>query len=222
MVGYDNLPNVELVSHTQDPEKLMAYVARGSNPSNQDNPEYARLFRYMIREKHWSPFEHAHMTCGITTTLDIATQILRHRSFCYQQVSRRYAGPGEVPLEIGIPSLRAPHPKNRQKSIDTLPPDEVRGWQSEFTEVANACSNLYHEMIGAGVAKECARAILPQSTVTKLYMTGNVRSFIHYIALRSGNGTQTEHQQIAAAVKEHFCKVFPCTAQALDEIDWKV
>lgn len=222
MVEKLNLPTVELTSHSPDPEKMMAYVARVSNPNNQSNPEFQKLIAYCLKNGHYSVFEHAHMTLGITTTLDIATQILRHRSFTFQQLSRRYAGPEESAIHINIPELRAPHPKNRQKSEDTLDPEVVQEYQEKFAEIANVCGELYHEMIEAGVAKECARAILPQSTQTTLYMTGNCRSFIHWIALRSGNGTQEEHRRIAELAKVHFRNVFPNTARALDKLDWKV
>jgi len=217
-----DLPIVNLADRSAEPENMIAYIARVSNPKNQDNPSIAGLISYCIRNKHWSIFEHAFMTLEITTTLDIATQILRHRSFCFQQVSRRYAGPNEVPLKINIPELRAPHPKNRQKSIDTLDPKFCDEYKKRFKEVAQQCDALYHDMIADGVAKECARSILPQSTSTTMFMTGNCRSWIHWIALRSGNGTQDEHQRVAAGAYVHFCSVFPHTTEALGSINWKV
>lgn len=215
-------PTVELISHTPDPEKLMAHIARVSNPKNQDNPETSRLLGYLIRNKHWSPFETASMTVEITTTLDVATQILRHRSFCFQQLSRRYAGPDEAPVRTVIPKLRAPHPKNRQDSTDTLDPTVVKHYQTEIDRIYLECEDLYSQMVADGVAKECARAILPQGTETTLYMTGSARSFIHYIALRSAHGTQAEHKDVARQVGAVFKRVFPDTAKALESLKWEV
>lgn len=212
--------HVKLQSHTPDPEAFMAYVARVSNPANQSNPDHGRLLGYCIRHGHWSVFEHASMTLEIVTTLDIATQILRHRSFCFQQLSRRYAGEEQAPVEWAMPQLRSPHPKDRQASLDTLPPDVVQHWQGKIQAQLDAAHQLYRQLLAAGIAKECARAVLPQATVTTLYMTGNCRSWIHYIALRSQPGTQAEHRDVACAVKEIFCKVFPTCAAALDALHW--
>lgn len=217
-----NFPLVELEHVTPDAEAFMAYVARVSNPQNQKNPQVAGLLKYCLKHGHYSVFEHAHMTLKITTTLDIATQILRHRSFTFQQLSRRYAGEAEAPLNIHMPHLRAPHPKNRQKSLDELP-IETQGW---FTAKLDAhfrqAEELYHAMLEHGVAKECARAVLPQAAETTIYQTGNCRSWIHYICLRSANGTQEEHQLVALRAKEIFREHFPHVAEALDELEWNV
>jgi len=176
-------PKVNLEFVTPNAERFMGYVARVSNPKNQDNPNAAGLLKYCIKHAHWSVFEHSQMTLQITTTLDIATQILRHRSFCFQQLSRRYAGEAEAPLNIHLPHLRAPHPKNRQKSIDELP-ETTQGWfTAKLDEHFRQAEELYKAMLEHGVAKECARAILPQAAETTLYMTGNCRSWIHYICL---------------------------------------
>lgn len=215
-------PQVKLEFVTPNAERFMGYVARVSNPQNQDNPNVAGLLKYCIKHAHWSVFEHSQMTLQITTTLDIATQILRHRSFCFQQLSRRYAGEAEAPLNIHIPHLRAPHPKNRQKSVDELP-EATQGWfYAKLDEHFRQAEELYKAMLEHGVAKECARAVLPQAAETTLYVTGNCRSWIHYICLRSANGTQLEHQAVALKAKEIFRENFPSVAEALDELDWSL
>ena len=212
--------HVKLQSHTPDPEAFMAYVARVSNPANQSNPDHGRLLGYCIRHGHWSVFEHASMTLEIVTTLDIATQILRHRSFCFQQLSRRYAGEEQAPVEWSMPQLRSPHPKDRQASLDTLPPDVVRHWQARIQDHLHAAHQLYRQLLAAGIAKECARAVLPQATTTTLYMTGNCRSWIHYIALRSQHGTQAEHRAVALEAQTVFRTVFPTCGAVLDALNW--
>ena len=215
-------PSVKLQGATPDAEAFMGYVARVSNPQNQDNPKVAGLLKYCIKHGHWSVFEHAQMTLEITTTLDIATQILRHRSFTFQQLSRRYAGEAEAPLNIHMPQLRAPHPKNRQKSVDELPA-EIQGWFSaKLDDHFRQAEELYKAMLNHGVAKECARAVLPQAAETTIYMTGNCRSWMHYIALRSGHGTQAEHMAVAEAAKEIFAEVFPSCSAAMEELDWTI
>ena len=162
------------------------------------------------------------MTLKVTTTLDIATQILRHRSFCFQQLSRRYAGETEAPLNIHMPQLRAPHPKNRQKSEDNLDP-QIQGWfAAKLDEHFRQAENLYREMLAHGVAKECARAILPQAAETSLYMSGNARSWLHYIALRRANGTQEEHRKVALAAEQIFAEHFPATYEAAVELEWNL
>ena len=218
----DSLPRVKLQGHSPDPEAFMAYVARVSNPANQDNPDHARLLGYCIRHRHWSVFEHASMTLEITTTLDIATQILRHRSFCFQQLSRRYAGSSEAPVQVQLPQLRTPHPKNRQASLDSLDPAVRNRWLERLEAHFAVATALYQDMLSDGIARECARAVLPQATVTTLYMTGNCRSWIHYIALRSCHGTQLEHQQVAERARAVFRDLFPSCAAALDAIHWAV
>ena len=212
--------HVKLQSHTPDPEAFMAYVARVSNPANQSNPDHGRLLGYCIRHGHWSVFEHATMTLEVATTLDIATQILRHRSFCFQQLSRRYAGEEQAPVAWAMPQLRSPHPKDRQASLDTLPLDVVRHWQAKIQTQLDAAHDLYRQLLAAGVAKECARAVLPQATTTTLYMTGNCRSWIHYIALRSQPGTQAEHRAVALKARAIFRTVFPTCGAVLDGLDW--
>jgi thymidylate synthase (FAD) len=215
-----SFPRVDLEFVTPNAERFMGYVARVSNPQNQDNPNVAGLLKYCIKNGHWSVFEHSQMTLQITTTLDIATQILRHRSFCFQQLSRRYAGEAEAPLNIHMPHLRAPHPKNRQKSVDELPSDTQLWFQAKLDEHFRQAEELYKAMLEHGVAKECARAILPQAAETTLYMTGNCRSWIHYICLRSANGTQEEHQDVALKAQAIFRDHFPSVAVALDELNW--
>lgn len=200
----------------------MGHVARVSNPANQDNPKVAGLLKYCIKHGHVSVFEHAHMTVKITTTLDIATQILRHRSFTFQQVSRRYAGENEVPLRIHLPHLRAPHPKNRQESLDVLDEAISQEFTDRLAQHFLQAESLYKEMLEAGVAKECARAVLPQAAETTLYMTGNCRSFMHYICLRQANGTQLEHRAVALKVKQVFRDSFPIVSEALDGLEWNL
>lgn len=219
---HDAFPQVHLEFVTPNPERLMGYVARVSNPSNQDNPNVAGLLKYCIKHGHWSVFEHAHMTLQVTTTLDIATQILRHRSFTFQQLSRRYAGEAEAPLNVHMPQLRAPHPKNRQKSVDELPETTQLWFKAKLDEHFRQAEDLYRAMLEHGVAKECARAILPQAAETTLYMTGNCRSWIHYICLRAANGTQEEHQLVALKAQALFREHFPSVAEALDELNWTI
>lgn len=220
--SYTSFPRVKLEYVTPDPERFMGYVARVSNPKNQDNENVAGLLSYCVKHGHWSVFEHSHMTLEITTTLDIATQILRHRSFTFQQLSRRYAGENDAPVNIHLPQLRAPHPKNRQKSVDELPSDIQLWFQAKLDEHFRQAEELYKAMLEHGVAKECARAILPQATETTLYMTGCARSWIHYICLRSENGTQNEHQLIALKAKDIFKENFPIVGATLDSVDWKI
>lgn len=217
-----DLPKVQLEFVTPEAERLIGHFARVSNPSNQDNPNVSGLIKYCVKHAHWSILEHAHMTLKVTTTLDIATQILRHRSFCFQQLSRRYAGETEAPLNIHMPQLRAPHPKNRQKSEDNLDP-QIQGWfAAKLDEHFRQAENLYREMLAHGVAKECARAILPQAAETSLYMSGNARSWLHYIALRRANGTQEEHRKVALAAEQIFAEHFPATYEAAVELEWNL
>jgi thymidylate synthase (FAD) len=217
-----SFPLVELEGHSPDPEQFMAYVARVSNPNNQDNPNFAGLLGYCIKNAHWSVFEHASMTLKVTTTLDIATQILRHRSFCFQQLSRRYAGEADAPLNIHMPQLRAPHPKNRQKSVDELPEATQLWFEAKLDQHFRDAEEIYKAMLDHGVAKECARAILPQAAETTLYMTANCRSWMHYIALRGGHGTQEEHMLVAHKARAIFSQVFPTCYAACSDLDWKL
>ena len=209
--------NVSLVSVTPDAEKLMAYIARVSNPSNQDNDKFAGLLRYCIKHNHWSVFEQSSMTLEIETTRAIAAQILRHRSFTFQEFSQRYASTSEL-KEIELPELRRQDLKNRQNSTDDLDPDDVEKLNRQMKTLFSSATNLYHQMLELGVAKECARMVLPLCTPTKIYMTGSCRSWIHYINLRSAHGTQKEHMQIAEACRDVFVETFPIVSEALEWI----
>jgi flavin-dependent thymidylate synthase len=208
-----------LVSVTPDAEKTMAYIARVSNPSNQDNPNFAKLLKYCIDHQHWSVFEQSTMTLEIETTLDIATQILRHRSFCFQQFSQRYADASLLTEELPVPELRKQDTKNRQNSTDDLDPELKRSFERRIKHVFADIMDLYDDMLTAGVAKECARKVLPQNTPTRIYMTGSCRSWVHYIGLREKNGTQAEHMEVAEAAKRIFVCQFPSVAEALGWCD---
>ena len=207
--------SVKLVSITPDAEKTMAYIARVSNPDNQDNPQIEKLLAYCLKHGHFSVFEQAHITMEIETTRDIAAQILRHRSFTFQEFSQRYAAVTDV---AELPELRLQDHKNRQNSIEVSDEDTmvmITEFNMRIMDHFIKGKDLYDEMLEAGIAKECARKILPLNTETKIYMTGNVRQWLHYIQLRSGNGTQKEHMQIALDAKEVFIKELPIVAKAL-------
>jgi len=204
---------VKLIHSTRNGDGLIAYMARVSNPDNQDNPESAKLIRYLIKHKHWSPFEMVNMCVEIITTRDIAQQIIRHRSFSFQEFSQRYAKTDRPDLF----SLRYQDKSNRQNSIDGVPAHVQRKLQEKICNVYKDSYLLYEEMLEQGIAKECARKILPINTPTKLYMNGNARSWIHYIDLRSGNGTQEEHRKIAEDCRRLFRGCFPATATAVWE-----
>ena len=206
---------VTLLSVTPDAEKHIAYCARVSNPSNQDNDSFDGLLKYCIKHRHWSIFEQAYMTLEIETTRAIAAQILRHRSFTYQEFSQRYADSTALG-DIKIPDLRRQDTKNRQNSTDDLDPIIVDRLQRQMITLFSSAKNLYLQMLDAGVAKECARMVLPLATPTRMYMTGSVRSWIHYIDLRSANGTQKEHMDIANECKRLFTEQFPIIGGALD------
>ena len=193
----------------------MGYVARVSNPNNQDNPKVAGLLGYCIKHQHWSVFEQAHMTLEIETTRGIAAQILRHRSFTYQEFSQRYANTNMLG-KIDVPDLRSQDDKNRQNSIDDIPQDQKARLQGQIERYFAEGLDLYNELIREGIAKECARFVLPLATPTRIYMTGSVRSWIHYIDLRSAHGTQKEHMDIAEACRQIFIKQFPIVSTALD------
>ena len=208
--------NVKLVSVTPEAEKMMGYVARVSNPKNQDNPKVAGLLGYCIKHGHWSVFEQAYMTLEISTTRGLAAQILRHRSFTYQEFSQRYADSSMLAKEVPLPELRRQDDKNRQNSIDDLDPLMVEDLNLKMQRHFVDGMKLYKEMLDAGVAKECARFVLPLATPTRIYMTGSVRSWIHYIDLRSAHGTQKEHMDVAEGVRSIFAEQFPTVAQALD------
>ena len=207
--------NVKLVSVTPDAEKHMGYVARVSNPKNQDNPKVAGLLGYCIKHGHWSVFEQAFMTLEIETTRGLAAQILRHRSFTYQEFSQRYAD-SNLLGEIELPELRRQDTKNRQNSIDDLDPKVVESLNRQMDTLFSSAYALYNQMLEDGVAKECARFVLPLATPTRLYMTGSARSWIHYIKLRSGHGTQKEHMDVANECKRIFTEQFPTIAEALE------
>ena len=207
---------VKLVSVTPNAEQTMAYIARVSNPGNQENPNYAGLLKYCIKHNHWSVFEQATMTLEIETTRGIAAQILRHRSFTFQEFSQRYADTNLITLDIPLPELRRQDTKNRQNSTDDLPADLKIELYSKIQDHFDAAQNLYKELLEADVAKECARFVLPLATPTRLYMTGSVRSWLHYIDLRSAHGTQKEHMQIAEEVRCIFTCQFPAVSAALE------
>ena len=208
-------PIVNIVSVTPDAEKHMAYCARVSNPSNQNNDNYAKLLKYCINHNHWSIFEQAFLTVEINTTRGIAAQILRHRSFTFQEFSQRYADSSLLSDTIPLPELRRQDTKNRQNSIDDIDPFVIQKYQMLIQDHFRDAMSLYKKMLDEGIAKECARFVLPLATPTRLYMTGSVRSWIHYISLRSANGTQKEHMEIAEAIKCIFICNFPNVAEAL-------
>ena len=209
------MQQVKLISVTPDAEKTIGYIARVSNPKNQENPNVSGLLGYCIKHQHWSVFEQAHMTLEIETTRGLAAQILRHRSFTFQEFSQRYANTnflGQIP----IPDLRRQDEKNRQNSIDDVPQKQVEFLQKEIQAYFAEGLDLYNELIREGIAKECARFVLPLATPTKLYMTGTIRSWIHYIDLRSGHGTQKEHMEIAEKCRDIFKEQFPIISEALE------
>ena len=207
--------DINLISVTPDAEKHMAYVARVSNPKNQDNEKFAGLLKYCIQHGHWSVFEQAFMTIEINTTRGIAAQILRHRSFTYQEFSQRYAD-SNLLGDIELPELRRQDDKNRQNSIDDLEPEMVEKFNRQMNTLFSSAFGLYNQMLKAGVAKECARFVLPLATPTRIYMTGSCRSWIHYINLRSAHGTQKEHMDIANGCKDIFVENFPSVSEALE------
>ena len=207
---------IKLISVTPDAEKTIAYVARVSNPKNQDNENFSGLLKYCIKHGHWSVFEQAFMTVEINTTRGLAAQILRHRSFTYQEFSQRYADVSYIREDIPLPELRSQDLKNRQNSVDDVDPEVVEIFNKEMREHFDKSIDLYKKMLHAGIAKECARFVLPLATPTRLYMTGSVRSWIHYIDLRSAHGTQKEHMDLVENVRSIFKEQFPVVAQALD------
>jgi len=194
----------------------MGYVARVSNPNNQENPNVAGLLKYCAKHQHWSVFEQAFMTLEIETNRGIAAQILRHRSFTYQEFSQRYADTNLLANEIPVPDLRRQDTKNRQNSIDDISPEMSSLLQRRITEYFAEGMDLYNELLREGIAKECARFVLPLATPTRIYMTGSVRSWIHYIQLRSANGTQKEHMDIANECKQRFIEQFPIVSEAME------
>jgi len=203
-----------LIQATPNPEENMAYIARVSNPSNQDNEKYAGLLKYCIKHNHWSVFEQASMTLEIETTRAIAAQILRHRSFTFQEFSQRYAASTALG-EIELPELRRQDLKNRQNSTDDLDSEMVDKLNRQMNTLFSSAVSLYTQMLEQGVAKECARMVLPLCTPTKIYMTGSCRSWIHYINLRSAHGTQKEHMEIAEDCRKIFIEQYPSVSEAL-------
>jgi thymidylate synthase (FAD) len=207
---------VRLIQATTNPEENMAYIARVSNPANQENPNYAKLLGYCIKHNHWSVFEQSFMTLEIETNRGIAAQILRHRSFTYQEFSQRYADSSLLSEKIPLPELRRQDTKNRQNSIDDISEETRQKYEALMKDHFRDAMALYQTMLDEGIAKECARFVLPLATPTKIYMSGSCRSWIHYINLRSANGTQKEHMDIALECKEIFKGVFPSVAEALE------
>ncbi len=212
------MQQVRLITVTPKAEETMGYVARVSNPNNQDNPNVSGLLKYCIKHGHWSVFEQAHMTVEIETTRGLAAQILRHRSFTYQEFSQRYADVSHIREDIPLPALRSQDLKSRQNSVDDVDPKVVETFNIEMRKQFDASIDLYKKMLHAGIAKECARFVLPLATPTRLYMTGSVRSWVHYIDLRSAHGTQKEHMEIAEMVRSIFVEQFPIVSEALE---WK-
>jgi len=202
-----------LVHITPKAEELISYMARVSNPSNQSNTETsAKLIGYLIKHNHWSPFEMVNMCVEIETTRSIAAQILRHRSFSFQEFSQRYA---EVQLRPDLPEMRRQDTKNRQNSIDDLPLGVLHETDKLVGEALVTAYRSYDRLLELGVAKECAREVLPLCTPTRLYMNGTVRSWLHYCDLRCGNGTQLEHRRIADQVRNIMCRELPGVSMAM-------
>ena len=210
------MEKVTLVQATPNPEETMAYVARVSNPKNQDNPSFEGLLKYCIKHGHWSVFEQAYMTLEIETSRAIAAQILRHRSFTYQEFSQRYADSTLLADKIPMPKLRRQDTKNRQNSIDDVDPFIKQQFEIAMQRYFEEGLDLYRTMLDKGIAKECARMVLPLAVPTRIYMTGSCRSWIHYIALRSANGTQAEHMDIANQAKAIFCEQYPTVGKAME------
>ena len=210
------MTQVKLITVTPKAEETMGYVARVSNPNNQSNPNVAGLLKYCIKHQHWSVFEQAHMTVEIETTRGLAAQILRHRSFTFQEFSQRYADTNLLAEEIPMFDLRSQDLKNRQNSNDDIPKNKKADLQQKIAEYFVESMDLYNELLANGIAKECARFVLPLATPTRLYMTGSVRSWVHYIDLRSAHGTQKEHMLIAEECRDTFKEQFPITSEALE------
>jgi thymidylate synthase (FAD) len=213
------MTNVSLISIVPDAEKTIAYCARVSNPSGQDRDDYAKLLKYCIVHGHWSIFEMANMVLEIETNRGIAAQILRHRSFSFQEFSQRYADASYLGESIEVPDLRTQDEKNRQNSIDNLNEYKQAIYNQNIRELFAKSKALYDSMISDGVAKECARFVLPLATPTRMYMNGTIRSWIHYINLRTANGTQKEHMDLALMCKNIFIKQLPTISEALE---WNV
>ena len=212
------MTRVCLVSVTPDAEKTIGYIARVSNPNNQDNPKVDKLLAYCIDHGHWSIFEQAHMTLEIQTSRAIGAQILRHRSFTFQEFSQRYADTNLISTTIEPPDLRRQDSKNRQNSIDDFDETQKKRLQALITRYFAEGTDLYNELLREGIAKECARMVLPLATPTRIYMTGSARSWMHYIQLRTANGTQKEHMDVANLCRDHFICNFPTISLSLIHI----
>jgi len=207
------MSNVKLIWSTPDAENLIAYMARVSNPENQDNPDYERLLRYLMKHQHWSPFEMVNVCMEIETTRDIARQILRHRSFSFQEFSQRYA---KVDLWSLPNPVRLQDEKNRQNSIEVDDPELQQWWEDEQVKVIQQANHTYLEALGRGVAKEVARKVLPEGLVlSKMYMNGTLRSWIHYVQLRCGPETQKEHREVAEQCKTILQEIYPTVMKSL-------
>lgn len=217
--------NATLVWITPKVEELITYCARVSNPKNQSNMETApKLIRYLLKHKHLSPFEMANMTVEINTSRAVSPQILRHRSLSFQEFSLRYSDVRKIGSPIPLPHLRRQDSVNRQASHDDLDPDLTRDLDSRIDSLYEHASDVYGALLDAGVAKECAREVLPLGVPTRLYANGTIRSWLTYIALREKNGTQLEHQLIALACKAILCEHCPAIAEALGgpEAPWVI
>lgn len=205
---------VELIHATPNAEELIVRMARVSAPTNESNMKTApRLLRYLIKHQHWSPFEMANLCVAVNTTRGISAQIIRHRSFSFQEFSQRYADVATIGSPE-VPQLRRQDLKNRQNSIDDLSADDVGAYYRRISQLFEDAEHLYREMVSNGIAKECARNVLPLASRTRLYMNGTLRSFIHYIQLREAHGTQMEHQVVAKEIKAIFTEQFPIIAEA--------
>ena len=218
LISYSKPPEDLYVGN--DIQELIAYTARVSNPSNQDNTETSeKLLRYLIRENHWSPFEMVSACLEVTTTRDIARQLLRHRSFSFQEFSQRYADPTQD-LQFKFKDARLQDTKNRQNSLDVKDPDLQLKWLQQQSEAVNAAKKSYSWAIENGIAKEQARAVLPEGIMeSRLYVNGTIRSWIHYVGLRSGHGTQKEHIQLAVECAKAVEPIFPMIMEFCNEKD---
>ena len=206
--------NAKLIWVTPDAEQLIGKIARVSNPKNEDNPNVEGLLKYLIKHNHWSPFEMASMCVEIHTTRAIAPQILRHRSFSFQEFSQRYAIPTDTFATV-LPELRRQDTKNRQNSIDDIKPETQEYFKQRIDDHFRQGVQLYESMLHSDIAKECARSVLPLNTVTRLYMSGTIRSWLHYVDLRGDNGTQREHMSIARSIGEILDTELPTVAKAM-------
>ena len=206
--------SAKLVWITPNAESLVGKIARVSNPNNEDNPEVEKLIKYLIKHKHWSPFEMASMCVQIDTTRAISPQILRHRSFTFQEFSQRYAIPTDTFATV-LPDLRRQDHDNRQNSIDDLENETQQYYEQRIDYHFREAVKLYESLLHTGVARECARSVLPINTVTRLYMSGSIRSWLHYVDLRGSNGTQAEHMKIARSVGEILDTEVPIIARAM-------